>query len=114
MASGAFEESLRKRLPMVHECVEGEVLGAFVTSVDEASFEIYEAIDSLIIPTNVTNGNVILGDRLVDIGGKPIWNGNDFKNEMKERVEGERVALTVENSQGEKRVVYVKLGKIPI
>jgi len=114
VATGAFEESLRKRLPMVHENVEGEVLGAFVTSVDEASSGLYEASDSLITPTKVTNGNVVLGDRLVDIGGKPIWNGIDFKNEMKGRVEGERVSLTVENSNGEKRVVYATMGKIPI
>jgi hypothetical protein len=33
---------------------------------------------------------------------------------MKKRVEGEQITLTVETGEGDARVVYVTLGRIPL
>ena len=50
-----------------------------------------------------------VGDRVVAIGGRPVAGGEAFRSDMESRVEGEEVALTVEDGSGERRVVYVKL-----
>jgi hypothetical protein len=33
---------------------------------------------------------------------------------MKRRVEGEQLSLTIETVEGEKKIVYVALGRIPL
>ena len=131
VAMGSLEESLRRRLGHPRDLVGREVIGAFLTNVtmdagsplgatqddddeDDSSSSLSSSLSSQLNPTTIFNGNVMLGDRIIDIGGKSIWNGVEFMKEMKERVEGEQIVLTVENASGEKRVVYVTLGRIPL
>ena len=59
-------------------------------------------------------GILVVGERIVNVGGTSIANGNEFVIEMKTRVEGEQLSLTVANNKGKKRIVYVTLGRIPL
>ena len=43
-----------------------------------------------------------------------VENAYAFVKEMKARVEGENLSLTLEDEGGERRVVYVTLGQIPL
>eukprot|EP00581_Thalassiosira_minuscula_P016197 CAMPEP_0183731376 /NCGR_PEP_ID=MMETSP0737-20130205/35244_1 /TAXON_ID=385413 /ORGANISM="Thalassiosira miniscula, Strain CCMP1093" /LENGTH=530 /DNA_ID=CAMNT_0025964089 /DNA_START=371 /DNA_END=1963 /DNA_ORIENTATION=- len=109
--ASSLEDSFRKRLSAKATSSEEDgVFGAFLTSIAVES----PLSNSSIATTSITNGNINLGDRIVNVGGNPIANGQEFVSEMKKRVEGEQLTLTVENVEGEKRVVYVTLGRIPL
>ena len=56
-------------------------------------------------------GGAILGDRLVAINGDRVRDRNGLTTDMRGRVEGERLSLTVRNAGGDTRVVYVTLGR---
>ncbi len=119
VATSSLEESLRKRLlgdsPSNADWV-GK--GAFVMAVainsplfqDQAGTSLTSAINA----ASLADGSIKIGDRIINVGGSDIANGKEFANEMKKRVEGEQITLTVENVEGDKRVVYVALGKIPL
>ncbi|KAG7339641.1 trypsin-like peptidase domain containing protein [Nitzschia inconspicua] len=58
-------------------------------------------------------GTVQFGDAIVAVGGNTVDTFDQLANEWSSRVVGEQVAITVENARGERRVVYVVLGKQP-
>ena len=115
VATSSLEESLRKRLLSSSTLKQNKnsdhVVGAFITSIDTKS-PLQSQKD--ISATSITNGNVEIGDRIVSVGGNAIENADAFVKEIKGRVEGENISLTIENVGGERRVVYVTLGQIPL
>lgn len=113
VATSSLEQSLRKRLLSIsfeQNKNSGQEVGAFITSIDTKSPLTEEGVSI----TSITNGNVEIGDRIVSVGGNAIENAEAFVTEMKGRVEGENLSLTIENVGGERRVVYVTLGQIPL
>lgn len=120
VATSSLEQSLRKRLLSARTGLSasleqsknsGQEVGAFITSIDTKSpLMTQEGMST----TSITNGNVEIGDRIVSVGGNAIENAEAFVTEMKGRVEGENLSLTIENVVGERRVVYVTLGQIPL
>ncbi|KAL7545470.1 hypothetical protein ACHAWF_008822 [Thalassiosira exigua] len=117
VATAALEDSLRKRLRLASDNVVEECVGAFVTSLAPDS-PLHLSKDEHTAPgikaTSLSNGNIELGDRIVNIGGVSTPDGKGFVAEMKKRVEGEQLSLTVEDETGKKRIVYVTLGKLPL
>lgn len=102
IALSDLEDTLKKRLSDTDSDA-----GAFVTAINAKS--------PLLNQQDVSNGSIlVVGERVVNVGGTSIANGNEFVIEMKTRVEGEQLSLTVENKKGKKRVVYVTLGRIPL
>ena len=103
VALSSLEDTLKKRL----SDTDSDASGAFVTAINAKS--------PLLNQQDISNGNILrVGERIVNVGGTSIANGNEFVIEMKTRVEGEQLSLTVQNNNGEKRVVYVTLGRIPL
>ena len=58
-------------------------------------------------------GRVDTGDRIVAVNGNNVSNALDLKCETKSRIVGEQITITVENTNGERRVTYVTLGEKP-
>ena len=124
VAVSSLEDSLKQRLSARNANSAGEDrnVGAFVTAINtnspllqqENESESSITTNSTADTTSITNGNINVGERIVNVGGTSIANGREFVVEMKQRVEGENLSLTVENNDGEKRVVYVTLGRIPL
>mmetsp|Transcript_8809 Transcript_8809/g.16382 ORF Transcript_8809/g.16382 Transcript_8809/m.16382 type:complete len:575 (-) Transcript_8809:141-1865(-) len=117
VATGALEASFRQRLAVSSTMTYDEDgVGAFLTALSVGSplLEKPDGHEKSIETTSIANGNIRLGDRVVNVGGNQIANGNEFVSEMKRRVEGEQLSLTVQNTDGEKRVEYVTLGRIPL
>ena len=118
MATSSLEGSLKHRLSrsIISEAEDGGV-GAFKTSVPVDSPLLKNqdgsATTSTIDTTSIRNGIIHVGDCIINVGGTSITNGQEVVIEMKKRVDGEQLMLTVENVEGEKRVIYVTLGKIP-
>lgn len=111
VAMNYLEDSFCKRLVNA----DGTGLGAFVTAIDANSPVLHtQNTKDIIKMTTVVNGSVKIGDRIIKVGGTDIANGKEFANEMKKRVEGEQISLTVVNEDGDTRIVYVKLGRIPL
>ena len=114
VATSSLEDSLRKRLlsaSFEENKSSGKEVGAFITSIDTKSPLLSQEGVST---TSITNGNVEIGDRIVSVGGNTIENAEAFVREMKGRVEGENLSLTIEDVGGERRVVYVTLGQVPL
>ncbi|KAL7528786.1 hypothetical protein ACHAXR_002632, partial [Thalassiosira sp. AJA248-18] len=113
VAKASLEESLKKRFTARGD--KGDI-GAFVTSIaaDSPLYKDQDESGTSIGITTITDGNIHLGDRIINVGGNAIANGGDFITDMKQRVEGEQLTLTVQDVKGEKRVVYVTLGRIPL
>ena len=127
VATSALEESLRNRLLKDNKSSDNKVVGTFITAIAPKSpFMLQQQQEEEeagrdpsppVVPvatTNFTNGNVEIGDRIVSVGGNPIENATAFLQEMKGRVEGENLSLTLEGEGGDRRVVYVTLGQIPL
>lgn len=117
VATSSLEESLRKRLLSLshskqNKNVDKMAVGVFLTSIDPKSP--LSTTTPAVSITTITNGNVEIGDRIVSVGGNTIENADAFVKEMKGRVEGENLSLTIENEEGERRVVYVTLDQIPL
>jgi len=80
--------------------------GVFVSAVKPDS----PAKDVDMKPLKLTEeGTVIVGDRIVAVGGKVVNTKEDLEEDMRSRVEGEQVSITVEDADGNRRVLYVKL-----
>lgn len=64
-------------------------------------------------PTKVEDGKLIQrGDVIIAINGNQIKGGvKEVQEDLRKRIQGEQLMLTVENEDGEKRVVYVSLSK---
>ena len=121
-----MEESLRNRLLKDNKSSDNKVVGTFITAIAPKSpFMLQQQQEEeagrgppppvvQVATTNFTNGNVEMGDRIVSVGGNLIENADAFLQEMKGRVEGENLTLTLEGEGGDRRVVYVTLGQIPL
>jgi S1-C subfamily serine protease len=111
VAMNYLEDSFCKHLVNVDETG----LGAFVTAIDVNSPLLHtQDTNDVIKITSVVNGSVVIGDRIIKVGGTDIANGKDFANEMKNRGEGEQITLTVVNEDNDARIIYIKLGRIPL
>jgi S1-C subfamily serine protease len=63
-------------------------------------------------PLQLLDGRVFYGDAIVAVAGNFVESYEDLLAQLDTRVQGEELALTIEDgATGEKRVVYVKLGK---
>lgn len=79
-----------------------------ITSVDAGS----PAELAGLLPIKVQpNGSVELGDSIVAVSGNEVSSLQELQFELDSRVNGEQISLTVKDSSGEKRVVYVTLGE---
>ena len=65
-------------------------------------------------PVRILETGVIeWGDCVVAIGGNDVETYDELQAELRERIQGEQVTITLENIKGERRVVYVVLGEKP-
>jgi len=113
--SPSLEASFKKRLSASTTNAAVDGVGAFLTSIAPASPLLQnQQSDGTIDTTSNVNGSIQLGDRIVNVGGNSIADGRAFVRDMKKRVEGEQLSLTIENANGTKRFVYVKLDKLPL
>ena len=63
-----------------------------------------------VVPLQILqDGQLQLGDCIVAVGGKTVETFPELQKEMDTRVDGEEVAITLADAQGERRVVYMKL-----
>jgi S1-C subfamily serine protease len=85
------------------------VMGVFVSKVESGS----PAMEAGIQPFEIKSGKVELGDRIVAVNGNEIITPNDLKKEIRFRIVGEKITLTLENRLGERRVVYTTLVRKP-
>lgn len=53
------------------------------------------------------------GDAIVNVGGNDVETYEELQAQLTSRVKGEQITLTLENRNGERRVVYVTLGERP-
>jgi S1-C subfamily serine protease len=58
-------------------------------------------------------GVIVWGDCVVAIGGNDVETYDALQAELMDRIQGEQVAITLENVKGERRVVYVILREKP-
>jgi PDZ domain-containing secreted protein len=58
-------------------------------------------------------GVIEWGDCVVAIGGNEVQTYDELQAELRDRIQGEQVAITLENIKGERRVVYVVLREKP-
>ena len=82
----------------------------WVASVDRKSPAIDADIRSLKI---LDSGVVRLGDAIVAVGFNEVNDMDALRKELEGRVQGEQIALTLEDSDGKRRVVYVVLSQRP-
>ena len=82
--------------------------GAFVLKVKTGS----PAEKAGIIPL-ISKGTIQVGDRIVAVGGKMVASSTDLVKDIRTRVEGEQITLTVENRMGQRRVLYITLEMMP-
>lgn len=65
-------------------------------------------------PTRILETGVIeWGECVVAIGGNDVETYDELQAELKDRIQGEQVTITLENIKGERRVVYVVLREKP-
>ncbi len=118
VATSSLEKSLHKWLSgSFGSKSEDYFHGAFVTAIVANSPLLKNGdgvTSNIVTTTSITGGNIQLGDRIINVGGSNIANCQAFVDEMKRRVEGEQLSLTVETTEGEKKIVYVTLGRIPL
>uniref|UniRef100_A0A7S2HB65 PDZ domain-containing protein n=1 Tax=Helicotheca tamesis TaxID=374047 RepID=A0A7S2HB65_9STRA len=86
------------------------VEGVFVSAVKPDSPAKDVEMKSLVL---TDEGTVIVGDRIVAVGGKVVNSKKDLEDDMRSRVEGEKVSITVEDADGNRRVLYVTLKRKP-
>lgn len=107
VARGALEVALAKRVRARSD------VGAFVTKVSAGSPAASQLRPASLSSMNTSGATACAGDRIVDLGGTAVRSAADLERELRNRVEGEQLVLTVEDENGERRVVYVALGSVP-
>ena len=114
--SPSLEALFMKRLLMTNAKIGADGVGAFLVSIASDSPLLQnQTSDCRAIDTTFNmNGIIQLRDHIVNDRGNPIADGREFVSEIKTRVEGEQLSLTLESANGIKRFVYVKLGKLPL
>ena len=55
------------------------------------------------------DGRLESGDCIVAIGGNSVESFEELQADLETRAKGEELAITLQNLQGERRVVYLKL-----
>lgn len=102
--------ALLQRMGMQGVDNDEKVTGVFVMSVDDKS----PAFDAGIVPLSMGDYfKVKIGDRIVAVNGNSIRTSADLKKEIKDRTVGEQINMTMEDSSGERRVVYITLKAKP-
>jgi len=82
----------------------------WVTSVEPGS----PAAEAGIRPIQILeNGRLEWGDAIVNVGGRDVATFEELRAELLTRVKGEQLAVTLEDAEGEKKIVYVTLGQRP-
>merc|ERR1712137_1329695 len=64
-------------------------------------------------PLVIKDGVVEYGDAIVAVGGNQVSDFEELRAELEKCVVGEQVALTVQDSEDKKRVVYATLSRKP-
>jgi len=59
------------------------------------------------------DASVTYGDAIVAVGGNDVSTFVDLESELNKRVPGEQIQITLEDKQGERRVVYLTLAERP-
>jgi len=85
-------------------------LNNWVGKVERNSPAYDAGIRSLVISSD---GIVEYGDAIVALGGNEVTNFDELQTELESRVVGEQVALTVQDAEDKRRVVYVTLSRKP-
>uniref|UniRef100_A0A7S4JMY6 PDZ domain-containing protein n=1 Tax=Odontella aurita TaxID=265563 RepID=A0A7S4JMY6_9STRA len=83
--------------------------GMFVAKVREGS----PAFKAGMIPltSDPITGTATPGDRIMAVGGTTVSTNEELMECMRGRVEGEKVDVTLEDREGERRVIYVTLAR---
>lgn len=112
VALTSLEATLAQRLEatLAERVATDRITGAFVTSIASDSPLQGRGVNAI----SLADGCVSLGDRVVNVGGNRIENGQQFLEAMSKRVEGEKIDITLENAEGVGRVVYVELAPMPL
>jgi S1-C subfamily serine protease len=90
---------------------EADTLSTWVCKVEPNSPANEAGIRPLRIITDAAS--IVYGDAIVAIGGNEVSTLHDIQKQLQDRVVGEKLALTLEDSAGERRVVYVTLCSKP-
>ena len=113
VVDSSLDEMLRKKLiARSHGGLTNVGLkqGVFVLNVKQGSAASRVGIKGLTFSSD-QSGVIDIGDRIVGIGGRVIENRRDLEYDIKSRVEGEQLSITVENAEGNRRVLYVTLDR---
>jgi len=70
---------------------------------------IQEGTTSTSTTTTTPAPTVVYGDAIVAVNGNTVSNNMELQKELKSRILGEQLTITLENNQGERRVVYLVL-----
>jgi S1-C subfamily serine protease len=84
-----------------------DVDGVVILEVEENS----PASNKGIVPVKMDGVKVKIGDRIVAVSGNKIQSSRDLAKELKNKVVGEKISLTVEDIHRDRRVVYITLGE---
>ena len=82
--------------------------GVFVLEVKDGSPAQKAGIESL---QYVGDGKVQIGDRIIAVGGNIVKDSIELTKDLKSRIVGEKISVTVEDRCGERRIVYITLGE---
>jgi S1-C subfamily serine protease len=108
VADTAVDEALRKKLRTANKDH-----GVFILNVKPGSPAFDAGIQGLTFPSD-DSGVMDIGDRIIALGGRTIENRRDLETDLKSRVEGEQLSITVENANGDRRVLYIALKQKPL
>mmetsp|Transcript_43758 Transcript_43758/g.106121 ORF Transcript_43758/g.106121 Transcript_43758/m.106121 type:complete len:522 (+) Transcript_43758:2152-3717(+) len=98
-------------LPATNETKTASVLSTWVSKVEPNSPASEAGIRPLRIVTNTAC--VVYGDAIVAIGGNEVTTLVEIQKQLQDRVVGEQLAITLQDSTGERRVVYATLSSKP-
>ena len=87
------------------------VVSTWVSKVEPNSPASNAGIRPLRIETDTAR--VVYGDAIVAIGGNEVTTLIEIQKQLQDRVVGEQLAITLQDSTGEKRVVYAMLSSRP-
>lgn len=102
-SSSASYNSTLRTLPLAK-------LNNWVAKIEPNSPAKDAGIQPLVISTD---GTVEYGDAIVAVGGNEVANFDELQTQLESRVAGEQVALTVQDAEDKRRVVYVTLSRKP-
>ena len=86
-----------------------DIEGVFVIQVEKDSPAYKASIQATTIDKSTSRINI--GDRIIAINSNLISSYRDLCADLKMRVVGENLAITIEDNMGDRKVVYVELGE---